>query len=92
MEDVNGRSQTSATLHCGTAPGGNCNEYNGRTSGLLTCSGCQTGYHTYSEVIDRTTSDEQIRWYLDNDQIWVGSTRARSASRPGRRPSTTASS
>ncbi len=30
MEDVNGRSQMSATLHCGTAPGGNCDEYNGR--------------------------------------------------------------
>ena len=51
-----------------TAP---CNEYNGRTSGLLTCQGCQTGFHTYSEIIDRTTTDESIRFYLDNDQIWV---------------------
>jgi hypothetical protein len=70
MEDVNGRSQLSATLHCGTAPNGNCREYNGLTSGLASCAGCQSGYHTYSEIIDRSTSDEQIRWYLDGRQIW----------------------
>jgi hypothetical protein len=71
MEDVNGRSSSSETLHCGTAPDGNCAEYNGMTSGLATCSGCQTGYHTYSEIIDRTTSDEQVRFYEDNQQVWV---------------------
>jgi F5/8 type C domain/Glycosyl hydrolases family 2, TIM barrel domain len=71
MEDVNGRSESSETLHCGTAPGGNCNEYNGLTSGLSTCSGCQTGYHTYSEIIDRTTTNEQIRYYIDGNQVWA---------------------
>jgi F5/8 type C domain/Glycosyl hydrolases family 2, TIM barrel domain len=70
MEDVNGRSESSATLHCGTAPGGNCSEYDGLTSGLASCPGCQSGYHTYSEIVDRTTSDEQIRWYLDGKQVW----------------------
>ncbi|WP_443048308.1 discoidin domain-containing protein [Streptomyces sp. H39-C1] len=70
LEDVNGRSQLSATLHCGTAPNGNCQEYNGMTSGLASCTGCQAGYHTYSEVIDRTASDEQIRFYLDGRQVW----------------------
>ena len=70
MEDVNGRNEESATFHCGTAPGGPCNEYDGLTSGLASCTGCQTGYHTYSEVIDRTTTNEQIRWYLDGQQIW----------------------
>jgi len=70
MEDVNGRDQLSATLHCGTAPGGNCSEYDGLTSGLATCTGCQSGYHTYAEVVDRSTSDEQIRWYLDGRQVW----------------------
>ncbi|MBY8881216.1 discoidin domain-containing protein [Actinacidiphila acidipaludis] len=70
MEDVNGRDQLSATLHCGTAPNGNCREYNGMTSGLATCAGCQSGYHTYSEIVDRTTSDEQIRYYLDGRQVW----------------------
>jgi len=71
MENVNGRSSSSETLHCGTAPGGNCAEFNGMTSGLATCSGCQTSYHTYSEIIDRTTSDEQVRFYQDNQQVWV---------------------
>ncbi|WP_176728906.1 discoidin domain-containing protein [Thermogemmatispora onikobensis] len=71
LEDVNGRNAEIATLHCGSAPGGPCNEYNGLTSGLATCPGCQSGYHTYSVIIDRSLSDEQIRWYLDNQQIWI---------------------
>lgn len=71
MEDVNARSEEAATLHCGVAPGGPCNEFNGFGSGLATCPGCQTGYHTYTEIIDRTLSDEQIRWYLDGRQIWI---------------------
>ena len=70
LEDVNGHSETSSTLHCGVAPGGACNEYTGRTSGMTACQGCQTGYHTYSEIIDRTSSNEQIRWYLDGQEYW----------------------
>jgi hypothetical protein len=65
MEDINGRSSTFGTLHCGTAPGGSCNENTGVGSGERACSGCQTGYHTYAVEIDRSTSPEQIRWYLD---------------------------
>ena len=71
MTGVNGRNQLSQTLHCGTAPDGVCAEYNGRTSGLATCAGCQTGYHEYSQVIDRTKTDEEIRFYLDGRQTWV---------------------
>ncbi|MBE3568175.1 MAG: hypothetical protein IMW90_20860, partial [Thermogemmatispora sp.] len=71
LEDANGRNAEIATLHCGSAPGGPCNEYNGLTSGLATCPGCQSGYHTYSVIIDRSLADEQIRWYLDNQQIWI---------------------
>ncbi|GAA3586043.1 hypothetical protein GCM10022419_080180 [Nonomuraea rosea] len=71
MTDVNGRDQLSSTLHCGTAPDGVCNEYNGRTSGLATCGGCQSGYHEYTQIIDRTKTDEEIRFYLDGKQTWV---------------------
>jgi exo-beta-1,3-glucanase (GH17 family) len=71
VSGVNGRSQLSNTLHCGTAPDGVCGEYNGRTSGLATCAGCQTGYHEYSQIIDRTKSDEEIRFYLDGVQTWI---------------------
>jgi beta-glucanase (GH16 family) len=65
MEDINGRSSEFATLHCGVAPGGPCNEYTGLGSGERACGGCQTGYHQYAMEYDRSVSPEQIRWYLD---------------------------
>ena len=66
MEDVNSLSELSGTIHCGTDPGGPCNEGNGIGSGLRACSGCQTGYHTYTMILNRTnTSAESITFYLD---------------------------
>ena len=71
MTDVNGRGQLAQTLHCGTAPDGVCAEYTGRSSGFATCAGCTTGYHEYAQVVDRTKTDEEIRFYLDGRQTWV---------------------
>jgi beta-glucanase (GH16 family) len=65
LEDINGRSSVFGTLHCGTNPGGPCNESSGLGSGEHACGGCQTAYHTYAVQIDRSVSPEQIRWYLD---------------------------
>ncbi|MFC1424670.1 discoidin domain-containing protein [Streptacidiphilus sp. N1-12] len=65
MEDINGRSSLFGTLHCGVSPGGPCNESTGIGSGERACAGCQTGYHTYAVEVDRSTSPEQIRYYLD---------------------------
>ena len=66
MEDVNALSKHSGTMHCGTDPGGPCNETNGIGSGLQACSGCQTGYHTYTVIVDRTnSSQESVTLYLD---------------------------
>ena len=65
MEDINGLNSEFATLHCGTAPGGPCNEFSGIGSGQRPCPGCQTGFHTYRMEYDRGASPEQIRWYLD---------------------------
>jgi hypothetical protein len=65
LEDVNAQSVVYGTLHCGTSPGGPCNETSGIGSGAHACSGCQTAYHTYGVQIDRSISPEQIRWYLD---------------------------
>jgi hypothetical protein len=66
MEDVNALSEVAGTVHCGTDPGGPCNEPNGIGSGLRGCSGCQSGFHTYSMILDRTnTSAESITFYLD---------------------------
>ncbi|HEU0237899.1 MAG TPA: discoidin domain-containing protein [Micromonosporaceae bacterium] len=65
LEDINARSSVFGTLHCGTNPGGPCNESTGIGSGERACSGCQTAFHTYAVQIDRSVSPEQIRWYLD---------------------------
>jgi len=66
MEDVNALSEVAGTLHCGVDPGGPCNETTGSGSGLVACSGCQTGYNTYSVIIDRTnTASESISWLLN---------------------------
>jgi beta-glucanase (GH16 family) len=79
MEDVNAQSEHSGTLHCGnlTEPNGDgtfgpCHEDIGLTSGFRPCPGCQTGYHTYSIVVDRRNAgDEQVRWYLDGQQFFA---------------------
>ena len=65
MEDINGRSSEFATLHCGSNPGGPCNETIGKSSGERPCPSCQTAFHTYRMEFDRSVSPEEIRWYLD---------------------------
>ena len=66
LEDVNELSEHSATLHCGIDPGGPCHEATGLTSGLRPCPRCQTGYNTYSVIINRTSGgNESITWYLN---------------------------
>jgi hypothetical protein len=91
MTDVNGRSQLSQTLHCGTAPDGPCAEYNGRQQRLASCTGCQTGYHEYarSSTAPRPTRRSGSTW---TDGRPGSSASRRSASPPGTRPCTTASS
>jgi hypothetical protein len=72
MEDVNALSEVSGTLHCGVDPGGPCDETNGLGSGLVGCSGCQTGYNTYSVIVNRTnTSDESITYYLNGNPYYT---------------------
>ncbi|MFI5684190.1 glycoside hydrolase family 16 protein [Streptomyces sp. NPDC051636] len=66
MENVQGLNTDWATVHCGTNPGGPCNETSG-IGGNTSCSGttCQAGFHTYAMEWDRSTSPEEIRFYLD---------------------------
>jgi hypothetical protein len=71
LEDINGRSSVFGTLHCGTFPGGVCNEGSGIGSGERACTGCQTAFHTYAVEIDRSVSPEQIRWYLDGTNYFT---------------------
>jgi beta-glucanase (GH16 family) len=71
MEDVNSLSELSGTIHCGADPGGPCNEPNGIGSGLVGCGGCQSGYNTYTMILNRTnTSDESITFYLDGNEYF----------------------
>ena len=71
LEDINGLSKVYGTLHCGTSPGGPCNETTGFSSGPHACPGCQTAFHTYRIEYDRSVSPEQIRWYLDGAQYYT---------------------
>ena len=61
MEDVNGLNQASQTLHDSAGSSGHA---------LISCpdtsSSCQTGYHTYSVIVDRrNTSAEQLQFLMD---------------------------
>src|SRR4051812_33333243 len=71
MEDINGRSSEFATLHCGSNPGGPCNETTGIGSGERACGGCQTGFHQYAVEYDRSVSPEQLRYYLDGSNFFT---------------------
>jgi beta-glucanase (GH16 family) len=68
MENVNGANQVWGTLHCGTSPGGPCNETTGLGGTIQGCPGstCQSSFHTYAMEWDRSTSPQQIRFYVDN--------------------------
>ncbi|MFF5476361.1 glycoside hydrolase family 16 protein [Streptomyces sp. NPDC012935] len=67
MENVQGLNTVWSTMHCGTSPGGPCNETTG-IGGSRACPGatCQAGFHTYAVEWDRSTSPEQIRFYVDD--------------------------
>ncbi|WP_427165507.1 glycoside hydrolase family 16 protein [Streptomyces sp. C1-1] len=66
MENVNGINKTWATMHCGTASGGPCNETTGLgNSTACPNTTCQSGFHTYTMEWDRSASPEAIRFYVD---------------------------
>ncbi|WP_419992442.1 glycoside hydrolase family 16 protein [Streptomyces boninensis] len=69
MENVNGINKVWGVLHCGTAPGGPCNENTG-IGADRECpdSACQAGFHEYALELDRTGDDEELRWYVDGQQ------------------------
>ena len=83
LEDVNGLSQHSGTLHCGNLTQRNhdgsfgpCHETDGLGSGSRTCAGCQRGFHTYSVIVDRRhATNQQIRWYFDGHEFFSVSER-----------------
>ena len=78
MENVDGYSTVSGTLHCGNLtqqnPDGTfgpCHEKNGLGSGLKSCTGCLQSFHAYTVIIDRRhPGHEQIRWYVDGHEFY----------------------
>ncbi|MGW9195868.1 carbohydrate-binding protein [Micromonospora chersina] len=66
MENVNGINSVWGVLHCGVAPGGPCNEFNG-IGNSRACPGstCQSAFHTYRFEWDASISPQQLRWYVD---------------------------
>ncbi|MGW0872209.1 glycoside hydrolase family 16 protein [Streptomyces sp. NPDC002740] len=66
MENVQGLNKVWSTMHCGTNPGGPCNETTG-IGNSVACPNttCQSGFHTYSMEWDRSVSPEAIRFYVD---------------------------
>ncbi|MDT8912726.1 family 16 glycosylhydrolase [Amycolatopsis sp. PS_44_ISF1] len=71
MEDVNALSKHSTTFHCGQWAG-ECHDPDGITSNLQDCPGCQSGYHTYSVVVDRRdAAAEELRFSLDGAQTFA---------------------
>jgi beta-glucanase (GH16 family) len=66
MENTQGLNKVWATLHCGTSPGGPCNENVGiGNSTACPNTTCQSGFHTYSMEWDRSVSPEAMRFYVD---------------------------
>ncbi|GAA1264179.1 carbohydrate-binding protein [Sphaerisporangium rubeum] len=70
MENVNGLDSVWGVLHCGVAPGGPCDEFNG-IGASRACPGstCQSTMHTYRFEWDRSVSPNQLRWYVDGQQF-----------------------
>ncbi|WP_216589907.1 glycoside hydrolase family 16 protein [Streptomyces brasiliscabiei] len=70
MENVQGRNQVWATMHCGTNPGGPCNETTG-IGNSVACPNttCQSGFHTYTMEWDRSVTPETIRFLVDGTQF-----------------------
>ena len=65
-ESINGAATVWQALHCGTAPGGPCNEYSGISNTAPLTRGA---FHTVAVEIDRTNGGnwrgEKLTWFVD---------------------------
>ena len=77
MENVDGYSEVSGTLHCGNltqqnpdSTFGPCHERTAWAAGSV-LRGILQSFHTYTVIIDRRhAGHEQIRWYLDGHEFY----------------------
>ncbi|KAK7432003.1 hypothetical protein QQZ08_001293 [Neonectria magnoliae] len=70
MESLNGEPKTWQVVHCGTAPGGPCNEFNG--IGHTTDSVERGVWHTFAWEVDRRLGlrEESMSWFIDGVRQW----------------------
>lgn len=72
MEAINGRGSVWSTLHGNIWAGGPpFNEPTGISSGEHAVPNAGTSYHTYAVELDRSTSVEQLRYYLDGNNYFT---------------------
>jgi hypothetical protein len=75
MESINAVATEFGTMHCGSNPGGPCNESTG-IGGRASCSTCWGQFHTYTIEWDKSVTPETIRWFLDGTEFFsINSTR-----------------
>nr|XP_036579743.1 carbohydrate binding family 6 [Colletotrichum truncatum]KAF6787423.1 carbohydrate binding family 6 [Colletotrichum truncatum] len=67
VENVNSLNRLWWVLHCGTQPGGVCNEPSGlgNSKACPAFAPCPGVFRTYAIEIDRSKSTEALRWYVD---------------------------
>lgn len=75
MENLNGQSQVYSSLHCGTSPGGPCDEDNGIGDVVPIW---RSNFHVYGFEVDRsmvgpgkkgTWKQETLTWYVDGKSV-----------------------
>jgi hypothetical protein len=78
LEVVSGTDLMYSTAHCGYAPGGPCDEYNGLGNGGIAFS--HGVWHTIGFMVDRSMTgfgqngtwlNETLNWYLDGTNVFT---------------------
>jgi beta-glucanase (GH16 family) len=69
MENVNGQNTTHGVLHCGTNPGGPCNETTGIGQAHDCPGSCKTEFTEYALELDRSGATEELRWFAGGEQF-----------------------
>ena len=77
VESINGQNTIHSVLHCGVAPGGPCNEFNGLGVGTAFV---RNDWNVVGFQVDRSESgfvgavkgwkDEEVSWYLNGKKVY----------------------
>ena len=67
MENINGGNTVYSTFHCGTFPGGPCQEHSG--IGVQTDLSSRAMFHAYRVDLDKSANVPEIRFYIDRKLV-----------------------